>query len=111
MLDRYPEACVLNIDRDAAALQVSQELCEKLGYEGMEFAHEDISVEKPTMVNWESFDVVFLAALVGADTDAKIDILESLARKLKPGTLIVARSAQGLRSVLYPVGSLHSLFE
>jgi nicotianamine synthase len=110
MLDRYPEACVLNIDRDAAALQVSQGLCEKLGYRGMEFACEDISLDMTT-VNWGSFEVVFLAALVGMDTESKIDILEALARKLRSGTLIVARSARGLRSVLYPVGTTsHCVF-
>jgi nicotianamine synthase len=101
MLDRYPEASVHNIDRDAAALEVSAELCGKLGYYGMTFACEDITAASTT--DWESFEVVFLAALVGTETQSKMDILASLATKLVPGTLVVARSAQGLRSVLYPV--------
>lgn len=101
MLDRYPKASVLNIDRDLDALAVSQELCERLGCNRMTFANEDITLVSTT--DWTAFEVVFLAALVGTDTESKVDILTSLASKLKPGTLVVARSAQGLRSVLYPV--------
>lgn len=101
MLDRYPDASVLNIDRDLDALNVSQDLCERLGYGGMSFAYEDVTAK--STIDWAAFEVVFLAALVGTDTETKTDILASLARKLKPGTLVVARSAHGLRSVLYPV--------
>jgi nicotianamine synthase len=104
MLDRYPDAKVHNIDRDAAALKVSSELCEKLGHgERMSFSCEDVSVDVQEQTDWEAFEIVFLAALVGTDRDSKMSILESLVRKLRVGTLVVARSAQGLRSVLYPV--------
>ena len=95
-----------NIDRDTSALSVSQNLCERLGYQDrMSFACADVSVEEypSETTRWEDFDVVFLAALVGMDTSSKLAILGSLARKLRPGALVVARSAQGLRSVLYPV--------
>jgi nicotianamine synthase len=67
----------------------------------MSFACEDVTLE--TKTDWSSFEAVFLAALVGIDTQSKISILSSMARQLKPGTLIVARSAHGLRSILYPV--------
>jgi hypothetical protein len=59
-----------------------------------------------TRSSWEAFDVVFLAALVGLDAGAKVAILAALAKRLTSGTLIVARSAQGLRAVLYPVSSI-----
>jgi nicotianamine synthase len=68
----------------------------------MSFACEDVTKESGS--NWESFEVMFLASLVGTDTHTKLSILASLAKKLTPGTLVVARSAQGMRSVLYPVG-------
>lgn len=103
MLDRYPNASVHNIDRDSTALETSQELCQKLGYSGMTFSCEDITKEDESGTNWDEFDVVFLAALVESDTESKISILASLSRKLKGGTLVVARSAKGLREVLYPV--------
>lgn len=103
MLDRYSDASVHNIDRDADALDVSRELCATLGYGGMTFSCEDITTSSDSRTDWACFDVVFLAALVGTDTQSKVSILSSLARKLRPGALVVARSAQGLRSVLYPV--------
>ncbi|KAF2822561.1 Nicotianamine synthase [Ophiobolus disseminans] len=101
MLDRHPKAAVHNIDRDAAALNISRQLCASLGYGSMSFACEDIT--KNSNTDWESFEVIFLAALVGTNTDSKMAILSSLASRLRPGTLVVARSAQGMRSVLYPV--------
>lgn len=54
-------------------------------------------------IDWETFDVVFLAALVGMSSADKVGILAWLKRRLRKGSLIVARSAWGLRAVLYPV--------
>jgi nicotianamine synthase len=92
---------VHNVDRDAAALDASRELCEKLGYAGMSFSCEDVSQDGAT--DWQTYEVVFLAALVGMANSDKMRILETLAKRLRKGTLVVARSARGLRSVLYPV--------
>jgi nicotianamine synthase len=115
VLDRYPNAIVHNVDRDTSALQISERLASKLGYgKKMSFLSEDVSVEQSDAVsngekfkeektNWKEYQVVFLAALVGMNTSAKLAILTSLAAKLEPGTLVVARSARGLRTLLYPV--------
>lgn len=106
VLDRYAEATVHNIDRDLEALKLSEELATKCGYgDRMTFSNEDVSVANGATpgTNWRSFQVVFLAALVGMDTASKIDILSGLVKKLESGTLIVARSARGMRAVLYPV--------
>jgi nicotianamine synthase len=107
MLDIFPAARVHNIDRDLSALSISQSLSERLGYaDRMSFACTDVST-KPSELEgktvWHEFDVVFLAALVGVDTASKLVILEGLVKKLRSGALIVARSANGLRTVLYPV--------
>jgi nicotianamine synthase len=104
MLDRYPNVSVHNIDRDVDALEASRKLCGILGYARMTFEHADIT-DATTTTKWQSYQVVFLAALVGMDTVCKRAILQSLAAKLKPGCLVVARSAHGLRTVLYPVSS------
>ncbi|KAH9862771.1 hypothetical protein J1614_010864 [Plenodomus biglobosus] len=108
ILDRYPHATIHNIDRDRAALHASRELSTQLGHGArMTFGCADVSGEGSSdgeeKTDWHAFDVVFLAALVGLESHAKIGILEGLARKVRPGTLVVARSAKGLRSVLYPV--------
>lgn len=106
MLDRYLDASVHNIDRDADALRISKQLSDSLGYgQRMTFACEDVNLDLPpsTSTIWKEFQIVFLAALVGMDTQTKLSILSSLSRKLSPGTLVIARSAQGMRSVLYPV--------
>ncbi|CBX91401.1 hypothetical protein IAQ61_010759 [Plenodomus lingam] len=113
VLDRYPTATIHNIDRDLPALQTSQQLCARLGYTARStFACTDVSTDERSiipgiqgqqMTDWHAFDVVFLAALVGVESHEKIAILESLVRKLRPGTVVVARSARGLRTVLYPV--------
>jgi len=68
------------------------------------YTNGDIGNEKMFKnTDWASFQVVFLAALVGMDSAAKTEILDSLRGRLAPGTLVVARSAEGLRGVLYPV--------
>jgi len=69
----------------------------------MGYASDDVSTLLEGGPDWKSFDLVFLAALVGMNSSSKISILASLASKLTPGTLVVARSARGVRTVLYPV--------
>ncbi|KAF2792841.1 Nicotianamine synthase [Melanomma pulvis-pyrius CBS 109.77] len=106
VLDRYPEAVVYNIDRDADALRLSEQVSRKVGYEArMRFCCEDVSLggKRETKRGWRDSEVVFLAALVGLDSVTKLSILRDLAQQLVPGTLVVARSARGLRRVLYPV--------
>jgi len=50
-----------------------------------------------------NFDVVYLAALVGTSGPEKRQILRDLVSKMKPGALVVVRSAWGLRGLIYPV--------
>ncbi|KAH7092602.1 Nicotianamine synthase [Paraphoma chrysanthemicola] len=111
MLSHFPRAKMYNVDRDTGALAMSRELCVALGYERMEFVGADVNdvtgdgrrIEAEKQEEWMQSDVVFLAALVGEDTPSKIGILEGLVRRLRPGTLVVARSARGMRGVVYPV--------
>ncbi|MQL77616.1 hypothetical protein Taro_010049 [Colocasia esculenta] len=49
------------------------------------------------------YDVVFLAALVGLDAEAKARVVEHLARHMAPGAVLMLRSAHGARAFLYPV--------
>jgi nicotianamine synthase len=104
LLDTFTNATIHNIDCDVDAISQSKELSRRLGYgERMTFACEDAHVQCVGGTDWKTFDVVFLAALVGMTSDEKKSILQGLGGKLKKGCLIVCRSARGLRSVLYPV--------
>ncbi|CAH2046809.1 unnamed protein product [Thlaspi arvense] len=51
----------------------------------------------------KSFDVVFLAALVGMDKNDKIKVIEHLEKHMSPGALLMLRSAHGPRAFLYPI--------
>jgi nicotianamine synthase len=73
----------------------------------MTFACEDASCDGRSGTNWENFDIVFLAALVGMTNKEKMGILRGLVGKLRRGCLVVCRSARGLRAVLYPVSKLY----
>ncbi|KAK7190500.1 nicotianamine synthase [Paraphaeosphaeria sporulosa] len=104
LLTRFPTARVHNIDRDANALAVSCALTAKLGHtERMTFSCEDAANATDGCVAWETLDVVFLAALVGMQSSEKIGVLRGLRQRLKVGTVVVCRSARGIRGVLYPV--------
>nr|CAB3503286.1 unnamed protein product [Digitaria exilis] len=50
-----------------------------------------------------SYDVVFLAALVGMAADEKARVVDHLGRHMAPGAALVVRSAHGARAFLYPV--------
>jgi nicotianamine synthase len=47
-------------------------------------------------------DVVVLAALVGLDPVGKREVIAAVARRLRPGALLLVRSAHRLRTLLYP---------
>jgi nicotianamine synthase len=50
-----------------------------------------------------SYDVVFLAALVGTNKDEKEEVIDHLNRYMSVGSVLVVRSAHGARGFLYPV--------
>ncbi|KAK3034060.1 hypothetical protein RJ639_034285 [Escallonia herrerae] len=51
----------------------------------------------------KDYEVVFLAALVGMDKEAKVRVIDHLAKHMAPGALLMLRSAHGARAFLYPV--------
>ncbi|KAL2145826.1 hypothetical protein VTI28DRAFT_6123 [Corynascus sepedonium] len=120
---------ILNIDCDSTAIAASLTLSLALGEagRGMEFMCADAEGEtttsssSPTPSSSSSvassatttstqekdkdlaeFDVVYLAALVGLSRADKERIVLGVADRMRPGALLVARSAWGLRTCLYP---------
>ncbi|KAF8118824.1 hypothetical protein N665_0002s0133 [Sinapis alba] len=51
----------------------------------------------------DQYDVVFLAALVGMDKEAKVKAIEHLEKHMAPGATLMLRSAHALRAFLYPI--------
>lgn len=60
------------------------------------------TVEAVQFVEAAECDIIFFAALVGADQIDKRRILAGLAERVRPGCHLVARGAHGLRTLLYP---------
>lgn len=93
---------VLNIDHNPAAVTQSQALCRWLGTRaaGLEFLCTDA---KSPVQDLSNFDVVYLAALVGSSQVEKEELLVSVVGRMRIGALLVIRSAERLRRLMYAV--------
>jgi nicotianamine synthase len=93
-----------NLDREPDAVRLGAEVATEVGEPGLRFRFRAGDVlDGRDGYDWESYDLVYLAALAGLDPDTKRRLLGHLARRLRPGTLVLARSAHSLRGLLYPV--------
>ncbi|TQL66428.1 nicotianamine synthase [Nocardioides albertanoniae] len=86
------------VDHDAEAIRLSSAAFGRLGAVGVTFEHADAAAATPP----RPVDVVLLAGLVGVDDAAKAAVLGGAVTHLAPGGLVLARSARGLRTLLYP---------
>ena len=89
-----------NFDHNATAITTAIALCRALGHsETMCF--QCASAGSPD-IDLGFFDVVYLAALVGGSSGHKHVIMADVVKRMKPGALVVMRSAHSLRRLLYP---------
>lgn len=87
------------LDKDEDAVRLSGKLIEKLGLSHViEVAHKDIL----STITLAEYDVVFLGALVGMTEQEKLDVINHLYTHVRPGALIVIRTAHQGRRLLYP---------
>lgn len=93
---------VLNIDNNPQAISQSSALVKSLGTKakGMQFLCREAGTSP---LNLKAFDIVYLAALVGMTQEEKERVLIHVVRGMRVSTLLVIRTAHGLRSLLYPV--------
>ncbi|MDT7744473.1 MAG: hypothetical protein QOE59_3551 [Actinomycetota bacterium] len=91
-----------NLDRDPDAVRLGADVAARLGHTGVRFRVGDV-LDGRDGYDREGYDLVYLAALAGLDPDAKRRLLDHLGHRLRPGTLVLARSAHSLRGLLYPV--------
>jgi len=95
---------VVGLDRDAAAVDRARKVADRVGPAGVRFEQADA-----TDAALAGHDAVVLAALVGETPSAKAVILGRMAEAMRPGALLLARSARGLRTLLYPPVDLSSM--
>lgn len=113
-----PEVEIVNIDRSVEAIHHGRGVAESLGVENMSFVQAEVSMGALTPVSCDgeggvagphlampdltSFDLVHFAALIGETERDKRDLLIAVAKSMRPGALIMLRSTDSLRTVLYP---------
>jgi nicotianamine synthase len=103
-LSRKEPIEILNIDRSKSAIELSSTICQALGPrgKGMKFSHAEVGDGRGG--RWlEEYDVVFLAALVGESQVEKELVVKEVAEKMRSGAVLVVRSAERQRILLYPV--------
>jgi nicotianamine synthase len=96
------EIVILNIDHSPQAITQSQELCRWLGMKAGEMEFLCAEAESSSQ-DISDFDVVYLAALVGSSQTEKEDMLVNVVSRMKPGAMLVIRSAERLRRLIYAV--------
>lgn len=110
-LHRRTGARVTVVDRDPDAVRAAAELLARLsdedgslgGHAGaVGVVRADARTGEGLAAAVAGCDVVVLAALVGLDRQAKADVLGRLASVLGSGAHVVVRTADGLRTLLYP---------
>ena len=89
---------VTNVDLDAGAHTcASAWLANTPMAERLHCAHRDVRA----MHDFSDFQVVILAAMVGMTPADRASVLQHLAAHMRPGQILLARSARGLRQLLY----------
>lgn len=88
---------VVGVDRDPLAVDRARRVADRIDARTVRFEQADASD-----ACLSAHDAVVLAALVGETPSAKTEILRHLGRSMRPGALLLARSARGLRTLLYP---------
>jgi nicotianamine synthase len=91
-------ANVTILDIDKNAVELSNSLIEKLGLRNKV---EVISSSAQEFLDYDKFEVIFIASLVGNSIKEKKNIFSWIREKSKQGTHILARSVYGKRKLLY----------
>lgn len=106
---RTPELRIVNIDHDPAAIDISARLCARLPDPQSAVQEFVCAAATDGATELGSFDVVYVAALVGLSAAEKEAVVRSVASKMKRDALVVLRSAHSLRGLLYPVVNVAGL--
>lgn len=92
------------VDRDREAVELSRRLVDRLNLaQRISILSADAASTADMAPAVAGCDVVVVAALVGTTQTQKRAALRAITMSVEPGTHVVIRSANGLRSLLYPV--------
>jgi len=92
------------VDRDIEAVELSRRLVDRLlPAQRISVVQADAASASDMARAVAGCDVVVVAALVGTTQAQKRAALQAIGTSVEPGTYVVVRSADGLRSLLYPV--------
>lgn len=107
LLGRGLPAGVTVVDRDDGAVQLSRQVVARVAPAApIEVVAAD-AASAPDMARAAAgCDVIVVAALVGTTPAHKRAALQAIGAAAEPGTYILIRSAEGLRSLLYPMVDL-----
>jgi nicotianamine synthase len=104
LLCRALAADVTIVDRDVDAVELSGRLVGRLApAERISVVLADAASASDMARVVADCDVVVVAALVGTTWTQKRAALRAIGASVEPGTYVVIRTAEGLRSLLYPV--------
>lgn len=98
--ERYgPDVHLVNVDRNPEAIKLGAAMVQRLNLQNISFTQADVATLSDDL---QTCDLVHFAALIGDNADEKRDLIVSVAKKMRPGSLILIRSTDALRSLLYP---------
>jgi nicotianamine synthase len=87
------------LDMDANAHSCAMGWLKRLaGHEKLRCIHAALN----DTADFKGYNAVVLGAMVGADQPAKDEALKQVEQRLIPGQVLLARSTEGLQSLLYP---------
>lgn len=105
LASRHGHTKVDNIDIDPAAARLAARLADTLRVGGVRFRCADVL----DCTDVAGYDMVCLAAMVGPHPEDKARVIKHLYQHMRPGALLLARSARLLRTLLYPPLALSDL--
>lgn len=94
-----------NIDIDPDAVQLAERITGALRIGALSFRCADVL----DCTDLAGYDLVYVAAMVGAHSEDKARVIKHLYQRMRPGGLLLARSAHSLRTLLYPPLTLRDL--
>ena len=97
-----PDPFILTIDHNTDPIASAEKICEALAVD----THiQNLCADATSPIDLTTFDVVYLAALVGDGSAEKMRILEDVVGRMRPGAAVMMRGSHSLRQLLYPVGA------